>query len=295
MTKKPAKLSRDPTLAAAIIANPNDKDAHRVYADWLLDRQDPLGELISLAVAAEDEPKRQRKVKINAQKALARYIESFWVPQFPPLAERFRAWNKTRDDKSKDGAPNLFFAQIMYRWGLIRSLGMTSWPTKMVKPGFALLRHPDCQFIEELTLMRTELVDVSVFAGLRALRTLSLRDTNIESLDVLAGLEHLTKLDCGNTPVKRLGPLAKLPLIELEIGGAPISDLSPLAKITTLESLMMAKTKVSNIEPLLALPNLRSVWMYGTRVSAAAKTKLEKTLRARLGPGLDDYEVVHGP
>jgi hypothetical protein len=81
---------RNPELEARL----DDREACRVYADWLQTEQDPLGEVMALALAAEEEAPRLRKLKVWAKQALDAYIESYWIPQFPELAERFRAWNK---------------------------------------------------------------------------------------------------------------------------------------------------------------------------------------------------------
>jgi uncharacterized protein (TIGR02996 family) len=42
---------RNPALEAAIIAQPDDPAAYQVYADWLSERGDPSGEVMSLALA----------------------------------------------------------------------------------------------------------------------------------------------------------------------------------------------------------------------------------------------------
>jgi uncharacterized protein (TIGR02996 family) len=49
------KPHRDAALEAAIIANPDDDAAYLVYADWLLARGDPRGDLIALQHADKPE------------------------------------------------------------------------------------------------------------------------------------------------------------------------------------------------------------------------------------------------
>ncbi len=50
-----AKLNaRNPELEKAILANPNDRDAYTVYADWLIEQGDPRGELISLQLGNKE-------------------------------------------------------------------------------------------------------------------------------------------------------------------------------------------------------------------------------------------------
>jgi len=51
--------ARNPTLEAAIVANPNDRDAFAVFGDWLQEQGDPRGELISLQLAYKDKTAKQ--------------------------------------------------------------------------------------------------------------------------------------------------------------------------------------------------------------------------------------------
>lgn len=46
--------ARNPDLEAAITANPLDREAHAVFADWLQQQGDPRGELMSLHLAGKD-------------------------------------------------------------------------------------------------------------------------------------------------------------------------------------------------------------------------------------------------
>ncbi len=54
--------ARNPALEAAIAANPNDRDAYAVFADWLQEQGDPRGELISLQLGYKD---KQAKTLID--------------------------------------------------------------------------------------------------------------------------------------------------------------------------------------------------------------------------------------
>lgn len=51
-------MMTNPELEAQIARNPDDPSAYLVYADWLAERGDPLGELIPLEVAYAQEPTR---------------------------------------------------------------------------------------------------------------------------------------------------------------------------------------------------------------------------------------------
>ena len=54
--------ARNPALEAAILANPTDRDAYAVFADWLQEQGDPRGELMSLQLAYKD---KQAKALID--------------------------------------------------------------------------------------------------------------------------------------------------------------------------------------------------------------------------------------
>ena len=72
--------ARDGSLDA-LIDNPDSRDACLAYATWLQSHSHPLGEVIALALAAEKEPPRQRKLKVQATAALVRNIEEQLVPR----------------------------------------------------------------------------------------------------------------------------------------------------------------------------------------------------------------------
>lgn len=51
--------ARNKELEAAILANPNDREAYAVLADWLQEQGDPRGELISLQLGYKDKQAKQ--------------------------------------------------------------------------------------------------------------------------------------------------------------------------------------------------------------------------------------------
>ena len=66
--------ARNPALEAAIVANPSDRDAYTVFADWLQEQGDPRGELMSLQLGNKDK---------QAKALIARHADYF----LGPLAE----------------------------------------------------------------------------------------------------------------------------------------------------------------------------------------------------------------
>lgn len=67
--------ARNPDLEAAIAANPTDREAYAVFADWLQEQGDPRGELIATQLAAEQtgDPELRRA----ALRVFARHREQF--------------------------------------------------------------------------------------------------------------------------------------------------------------------------------------------------------------------------
>lgn len=64
-------MATDAELLRAITSRPKDDAPRRVYADWLLEREDPRGEFINLQLAPTPDPKRENKLlKAHAKKWL---------------------------------------------------------------------------------------------------------------------------------------------------------------------------------------------------------------------------------
>jgi len=80
---------REQSLRAAIWANPDDLEAHRVHADWLLAHGDAtLGEYIQLGLAPEQNPQQERR----ANMLLKKYRASWLGPARPFV----RSWSHDR-------------------------------------------------------------------------------------------------------------------------------------------------------------------------------------------------------
>jgi uncharacterized protein (TIGR02996 family) len=64
------ELHRDAALEAALVAKPDDDQALMVYADWLLGRNDPRGELISLQREMRGVQDRVRFMELKKEEAV---------------------------------------------------------------------------------------------------------------------------------------------------------------------------------------------------------------------------------
>jgi hypothetical protein len=259
MAQRPA-AARNIELEQELSARPDDRAAHRAYAEWLTSVGDSQGELITAQLAAEDEPKAARKLKLRAKKLLDEFIETRCVPEFPLLAHRFRAWNKDTNERSPDNVTNWSSSRIDWRRGLIRRVGMWEFPPEMFAQGLALLASPLSRFVEQLCLKKAAIEDLGVVGALSCLRVLELN---------------------GASAVSDLAPLRALTRVRyLDLRGTAVADLSPVAAFAALQYVNVERTPVSDLRPLGGLPQLWEVWCQNTKVSAAEAAALRERMGA---------------
>ena len=145
--------ARNAELEKAILANPNDRDAYTVYADWLMEQGDPRGELISLQLGNKEG---------QAKKLLEKHQDYF----LGPLAEH----QKVRDDNGNNAASHLRtsaqekewqkLAEQAFFWrnGFIHRVRLshnsysdTEWKGKTADVLEQLFAHPSGRFVVELS------------------------------------------------------------------------------------------------------------------------------------------------
>ncbi|MEO8553930.1 MAG: WGR domain-containing protein, partial [Kofleriaceae bacterium] len=147
--------ARNPELEKAIVANPFDKDAYAVLADWLQEQGDPRGELISLQLAGKDKP---------AQQMIDKQADYF----LGPLAEH----TKVHDEGSNNSTSHLRTKEqekewqktqqqaFLWRNGFIYRVRLShdSYSDEEFDGSTAeildsVLRHPSGRFVVELAFM----------------------------------------------------------------------------------------------------------------------------------------------
>ena len=143
--------ARNPALEAAIVADPNDREAYAVFADWLQTQGDLRGELISLQLANKDK---------QAQALIDKHADYF----LGPLAEHVevhdagynnasshlrtsaqeKAWQKTQRQA------------FLWRNGYIHRVRLShdsysdeNWKGKTVDVLDAVLSHPSGRYVVE--------------------------------------------------------------------------------------------------------------------------------------------------
>ena len=198
--------------------------------------------------------------------------------------------------KGTDNIGNSNSASILWKLGLITSMGTWCWSGEMRDQGMALLRDPHAAVLRELSLRDEALDDLTFVSHLRALEVLELRWANLAeltSLAPLASLPRLEWLDVRRAPIADLSPLRALPIRKLILDGTAVADVSPLAAHPTLEHLDLGGTQVEDITPLLECPRLCNVSLWGARVSKAHAEQLKQAMKAtdaEPSPG-SDYEA----
>lgn len=97
-----------------------------------------------------------------------------------------------------------------------------------------------------------KLDDIQGLRRVRSLQQLSLFRTNVSDLSPLAGLSGLRGLVLYNSPVSDLTPLQGLRgLRTLALYGTPVSDLTPLQGLSGLQDIYLYKDQVIKVPPQL--------------------------------------------
>jgi uncharacterized protein (TIGR02996 family) len=145
--------ARNPELEKAIIANPMDRDAYAIYADWLQEQGDPRGELIAMQLG-------------NRDKAARQLIDSNLDYFLGPLASE----QKTRDGLSNNSVSHLRSSAqekewqktgeqaFLWRNGFIYRVRLShdkyfddAWKGKTADVLDEVLRHPSGRFVVEFS------------------------------------------------------------------------------------------------------------------------------------------------
>jgi len=142
-----ASAATNPTLEAAIDADPYDETAYSVYADWLQGQGDPRGELIALQLA-------------NKQAAANKLIAKHEAYFLGPLAEHRLAYDHTYGKKRKQIRAEAF----TWKYGFIHGLFLDhnhyaldyadpkyTFDSTLAKVLDMVLAHPSGRFLTEIT------------------------------------------------------------------------------------------------------------------------------------------------
>lgn len=124
------------------------------------------------------------------------------------------------------------------------------------------------------------LVDISALEGKAYLEWLSLMDTQVRDLTPLVGATQLNTLDLSSTPVTDLSPLSELKgLKDLNLSKTAVDDLSPLEGLVGLTSLRISKSQVTDLTPLKGATSLKTLDINETQVSDLSPLSEMRQLR----------------
>jgi uncharacterized protein (TIGR02996 family) len=171
-------MTQKADLQAAITANPDDDSPRLVFADWLLERGDPRGELISLQCASEQldpaDPQRQA-LEASANRLLDRYGTTWTEPIRDRLGGHSVRWRRGMiEHVTVKAAPLLERPELLLELcPLVRSVGIEAVGDRLPR----VLEIPWIERLRALDLSNGYLEDEA--ASLLA------------SSDRLAGLESL--------------------------------------------------------------------------------------------------------
>lgn len=191
----PAPLRQDwpSELIANIQAHPERSESWQVFSDWLLEREDPRGELIALGLKAKAAQGAQRQALLVKLGHLEQRNARAAHGQLPLWTRDQRTFN------SGEGA--LFFH---FRWGFLRGLTSTMTSAHIAKPLAALLQTPVMRFIEALKArdwqrspsLASVLAEAAPMPGLRHLTFISGRASIPETLERFAPRLDTLTLRC---------------------------------------------------------------------------------------------------
>ncbi len=139
----------------------------------------------------------------------------------------------------------------------------------------------DLPALRSLSLMVTQVADISALQGLTGLQSLSLRGTQVADISALQGLTALQHLDLADTRVADISALRGLNALQsLNLRGTQVADISALRSLTALRSLNLWDTQVADISKLQGLTALQSLNLMNTQVADISKLQGLTTLQS---------------
>ena len=114
--------------------------------------------------------------------------------------------------------------------------------------------------LEELTLMRSRVVDFKPISKLKNLTTLNLSLNKITDISPLQNLTNLRNLYLSTNKITDILPLQNLTNLQtLQVSSNPIADITSLSGLTNLTNLAIGSLKIKDLAPLQNLTNLESL------------------------------------
>jgi len=162
----------------------------------------------------------------------------------------------------------------------LKALAEVSMDMSQVTELIGLEKLPNLTTIK---LQSCELLDLSVFSGLKKLKKLIIgSDTSIESFTALQKIKTLESLELHDCIFdnNQLVEIAKIPKLNtLLINGTSLPDLSYLSKATSLKYLGLVDCDLENIEPIAKLTKLEELSLGSNEIEDIEALKGLKQLK----------------
>ena len=269
-----AKLLRD------VLERPDDDGARQVYADWLMERNDPRGELILLQIQLAKDPKSANAAQRASQlydENYERWLEEIGWPEKSLGRPRMRkGFLEKVDVLAQVLAPIL---ENLFAREPVRALRIRS-----VKPASLLddiLSHPEMKRVEEIdfwganSFSAAQAKKIASSPNLSGLRRLSLFATALGPKGVkaffdalaLPKLEHLHLGDCklGDDGAAAVAAAKSLPrildLAHNRIGASGVEALAASPALAGVETLVLSSNAIGDegAAALAASPHTRAL------------------------------------
>jgi uncharacterized protein (TIGR02996 family) len=286
-------------LLADIVATPDDDGPRLVYADWLLDRGDPRGELVNAQCALEraeraDRPVDETEPLRKAARQLIDQHESTWLDPLFAITAGYYELRRGLVEHVDLMQATIDAARLHDLAPMLRSIGATIDGARSIAGAAGLLpidavqlagfeptaiRHV-CNAMPRLR--RLELTRVGMLhpdcvpAGL-ALEHFKLElhgpivaDGQPLLARIASEFPRLTSLSLHNMMLDDLAPLADLPLVALELPNGPLPRRADLKSLTIVNA-----PATIDIDALLDhLPSLRHLRLSNGRLGDRAALAL---------------------
>jgi uncharacterized protein (TIGR02996 family) len=278
---------------AAILANPDDDGPRLVYADWLLQREDPRGELITvqceLARRDDDDTTEHRRLKRRESLLLSEHA-SAWLGPLAAAADKWTFRRGFLDHLALRERPR---PEDLDAWApLLTSLDL-GWTRNDAGACAALLSLPR---VRRLTTMhhsaevaRFLAAQPAVAARLRELTLHGLGTAAVANLVELSALASLEALDVGYGSLGDDGiraiaaspmTLRALGLYQSRITALGVEVLAAAPRLAGLRALDLGDNAIgaAGIAALVAAPAARCLVTLGL-----VRTKLDRAAAAAIG------------
>ncbi|MFC1742308.1 leucine-rich repeat domain-containing protein, partial [Nanoarchaeota archaeon] len=281
------------SLYSHIRDNPKDNKAWLVLADYLTDKNDPRGELLTLDCQLEDPSlvngdkdvikRRRDELYEKIGSAFKEEFPGIAVPEtqykgyFPQEIIMQRGLDDLADFNRSSYAPfvqGITLNEDNYK-EVISSPEITGY--RHITVGvFKLDRILDISVFAEsshlaqltkLQLYGSDVQDITPLQHLTQLTKLQLYGSDVQDITPLQHLTQLQTLDLHKTGVRDITQLQHLTqLQELHLTLTGVQDITPLQHLTQLQTLHLGETGVQDITPLQHLTQLTTLYLHNTGV-----------------------------